>query len=1163
MSDYQVGGSLKVNAATYVTRNADTQLYQNLLQNEFCYVFNCRQMGKSSLRVQVKNRLEQQGFACVSLDMTTIGSQTISPLQWYKSIASEIWRGLNLMGQVSLKKWWEEHGELSPLQQLNLFISEVVLPNVAAEKLFIFIDEIDSVLSLDFATDDFFALIRYFYNARAERSEFNRLSFALFGVATPSELIRDSSRTPFNVGRAIGLSGFELEEAKPLVKGLHHKFENPELVLAEILKWTGGQPFLTQKLCKLAVEDSQQDNDCLIIGYETAWIEQLTQEKIIHNWEAQDEPEHLKTIRDRLLGNERTVSLLLGLTEQILRYGSIAADDSLEQRQLLLTNLVVRHQDRLMIRNPIYEQIFNLDWIYRQSDKLCPYSREVKFWVASQGKDNSRLLRGKALQDAQTWANNHSISQQEYQFLNASQAQEQSIIRQGLELKRLKEIETRLVQEQKLAKTQRFFLSTVGAALIITSILSIVAYRNYQQAKSNEVRAVKNKLVAHVTSAESLFNSQQHFASLIEAIKAKQDVTDFKVADPSLEADIDLALEQAAYNVIEKNTFSGHQDTLNGISYSRDGKLLATASSDTTIKIWQHNGRLVKTLKGHVDSVIDVAFSPQEDLLASASEDDTVKLWNTQGKLIKTLIGHRGSVHRVVFSPQGDLIASASEDRTVRLWNRQGELVNVLAGHRKEVLEVAFSADGKTIATGDRSGTIRLWNLSGQVITTFAAHSMPIRGIDFSPDGLQLATGGDDNLVKIWQPDGTLVKILRGYDAPVTSVKFSPNGNLIGTSSWDKTIKIWHRDGTLYSSLSGHQERVWRLAWSPDGSEIASAGWDNVAKLWQIKDPLVRNFYGHEATVLSIAFQPQGQLIASASDDRTVKLWQPNGTLKDNLTDHDAETYHVSFSPDGKLLASSSLDRTIKLWRTNGKLLTTSYGHNAPVTDVEFLPDNQTFISGGFDKTIRFWHLKETRDRVQAILQRTIFAHQATITAIDISQDGKLIASVSHDRYLKLWDSSAKLIRAIPADNTGLRAVDISPNSQIIATGGKEQNIKLWNQQGKLLQTLEGHKSVILDVGFSPDGKIIASASADNTIKIWNVEGELLTTLRGHQGRVWSVAFSSDGNQLISGAEDTLVKVWDLKRILKLNPLNYGCAWIKDYLKTHVIIQQEEEIVCP
>ena len=610
MSEYQVGGSLRLDANTYVYRSADTQLHEGLLRGEFCYVFNCRQMGKSSLRVQVKNRLERQGYACVSLDMTNIGSQAMSPLQWYKSIASEIWRGLDLIGQVSLKKWWSEHSELSPIQHLNLFIKDVVLTKIAAEKIFIFIDEIDSVLSLDFPTDDFFALIRYFYNARADNPEFDRLSFALFGVATPTELIRDRSRTPFNIGTAIALTGFELEEAKPLINGLNSKFKYPEAVLAEILYWTGGQPFLTQKLCQIAVQESQLLTECEMAQCEAGWIEKIAQDKIIENWESQDEPEHLKTIRDRLLADEKSVSRLLGLTEQILKLGSIKADESMDRRQLLLTNLVVKRGDRLFIRNPIYQQIFNLDWIYQQSDKLCPYSREVKLWLTSQQQDSSRLLRGRALSEAQTWANKHNISQSEYQFLTASQKQEQSLIRQNLELKRLKEVESRLINEQKLARSQRFLLSTVGAALAVTSILGITAYNSFQEAIGNEIRAEKSEREALISSSESLFNSEQSFLALIEALKAWENQ---KLMGQETEAKLtlDMALEQAVYSVAEKNTFSGHQDVVNSVSYSRDGKLLATASSDNTVKIWQHNGKLLKTLSGHLDSVIDVAFNPQ------------------------------------------------------------------------------------------------------------------------------------------------------------------------------------------------------------------------------------------------------------------------------------------------------------------------------------------------------------------------------------------------------------------------------------------------------------------------------------------------------------------------------------------------------------------------
>ncbi len=1160
MSEYQVGGSLQVNAATYVTRKADTQLYQALCQGEFCYVFNCRQMGKSSLRVQIKNRLEQQGYACVSLDMTNIGSQAISPGQWYKSIASEIWRGLNLMGQVSLKNWWQQHSELSPLQQLNLFISDVVLPAIAAKKIFIFIDEIDSVLSLDFATDDFFALIRYFYNSRAEKPEFNRLCFALFGVATPGELIRDSSRTPFNVGKAIELTGFKLDEAKPLVGGLDNRFESPDLVLAEILNWTGGQPFLTQKLCLLAEAESQQANNCLLPGQEAEWVEKLAQEKIINNWESQDEPEHLKTIRDRLLRNESTVSRLLGLTEQILSDGSIPADESLEQRQLLLTNLVIKQRDRLVIRNPIYQQIFNLDWIYQQSDKLCPYSREVKLWFASKGQDNSRLLRGRALQDAQAWANGHNISQEEYQFLNASQEQEQLAIRQGLEFKRLQELEIRLVQEQKLAKIQRFLLGTVGVAFALTSLSSIAAYSNYQQAKNNQIRAEKNSLTAHVVSAESLFDSEQHFASLIHAIEAKEEMSQITgEADRATRLDVNLALQQAVYNVVEKNTLTGHQDVVNSVSYSPDGQLIASASADTTVKIWRRDGKLLHTLKGHQDSVIDVAFSPLGNVIASAGEDNVVNLWSIEGELKDTLNGHRGSVHQVAFSPQGDIIASAGEDKTVRLWNLQGKLVNVLALHEKEVLAVAFSPDGQIIATGDRSGTLRLWDRSGQILNAFLAHRLPIRSIDFSPDGQQLVSGGDDNLAKIWQRDGKLRRVLRGYDAPVTGVEFSPDGSIIGTTSWDKTVKLWYPNGTLYSNLAGHQERVWGLSWSPDGTHLVTAGWDNVAKLWQVENSLVKTFYGHEASVLSVAFQPQGQLIATSSDDRTVKLWQLDGTLKTNFTGHDAETYDVSFSNDGELVASTSLDRTIKLWHLDGSLVDTLKGHNAPVVSVDFLSGAESFVSAGFDKTIRFWKLPKTADGSETIPRKTIFAHQATITDLDASSDGSLLVSVSHDRYLKLWQSNGKLIQTIPINDTGLKTVAIAPDNQTIATGGKEQKIELWNLQGELIKTLTGHEGIILDLEFSPDGTKIASASADNTIKIWNRQGKLLTTLRGHHGRVWNVAFSPNSEQLVSVSEDKLVKLWDLKQILALNPLKYGCTWVKDYLENHAELREETE----
>ena len=148
--DYQVGGSLKISATSYVERLADSQLYQALLAGEFCYVLNSRQMGKSSLRVRTKNRLENEGYRCASLDLTGIGSQTTTPMQWYKGVIWELWRGFNLIGKVDLKAWWSEQGEFSPIKRLDNFLREIVLELICSQLIVIFIDEIDSVLGLPF-----------------------------------------------------------------------------------------------------------------------------------------------------------------------------------------------------------------------------------------------------------------------------------------------------------------------------------------------------------------------------------------------------------------------------------------------------------------------------------------------------------------------------------------------------------------------------------------------------------------------------------------------------------------------------------------------------------------------------------------------------------------------------------------------------------------------------------------------------------------------------------------------------------------------------------------------------------------------------------------------------------------------------------------------------
>jgi AAA-like domain len=370
---YRVGGHLPIDAPSYVVREADRQFYAGLKAGELCYVLNSRQMGKTSLRFRTMHLLQQAGVACVAIDLQGIGSHNITPQQWYAGLVKRLVQGLNLNSQVNVRSWWQEREVLSPVQRFSEFV-EVVLPKFIDRQITIFIDEIDSILSLDFDTDDFFAAIR-------ACSEFKQINFALIGVATPGDLIEDVRRSPFNIGKAIELCGFQDDEIQPLLFGLTDKAMRPEVVLAAILDWTGGQPFLTQKLCKLI-----QELDTPLPGnYETEFVESLVRSKILTNWETQDEPEHLKTIRNYLVhSNQQHAQQALHIYQQIIREGGVIADSSPAQLDLRLSGLVVKKNDRLEICNRIYAQVFDRQWLDRvllgfSSSSIAPVKqRKVK-----------------------------------------------------------------------------------------------------------------------------------------------------------------------------------------------------------------------------------------------------------------------------------------------------------------------------------------------------------------------------------------------------------------------------------------------------------------------------------------------------------------------------------------------------------------------------------------------------------------------------------------------------------------------------------------------------------------------------------------------------------------------------------------------------------------
>lgn len=544
-------------------------------------------------------------------------------------------------------------------------------------------------------------------------------------------------------------------------------------------------------------------------------------------------------------------------------------------------------------------------------------------------------------------------------------------------------------------------------------------------------------------------------------------------------------------------------------------------------KVESNWNQCIRTLEGHYGGVTSVAFSPNSSLIASASADETIRLWDVNtGKCIDVFDGHNETVSSVAFSHDSLSVLSGSHDKTIRLWCIDtGECVQTLEGHNYPILSVAFSHDSSLIASASSDNVIRLW----RVDTSECVHILGMAQDDdqdqtsfiaFSHDSSLLASGLGDRIAQLWDTNtGTCVQMLPSYEAPESqdygaSLAFSHDLSLVA-STLDQIVRVWHADtGECVQEFHGHRNDVFSVAFSHDSSLIVSASGDYTIRLCNINTGDIQEFKGHSNDVTSVAFSHDSSIIASGSYDQTIRLWYP----KINNYIQESDCYG---------------NKTIALRRAGSSHddMPEIRGHSECVDCVAFSNDSSLVASLSYDHSIRIWHadtgdcIRELRgwsDPRPSPQQQTLpFNFSNFIFSHDSSYVAFVIAS---EATFWLWSvDTGECVHEFTCDE-GVNSLAFSPDSSLIASASGE-NVVLWSVDTSDCVSEFMHQETIIALAFSHNSSLIASAS-DETIHLWTVDtGECIRTVENCLESVSVLAFSHDSS-LIASSFGNIIWLW-------------------------------------
>ncbi|HEY2951702.1 MAG TPA: AAA-like domain-containing protein [Verrucomicrobiae bacterium] len=1117
-SFYVTGGTLRHDAPSYVERQADRDLLEGLLKGEFCYVLTSRQMGKSSLMVRTANKLREQGVSVVVLDLTAIG-QNLTPEQWYDGLLVRMGRQLNL--EDELEVYWEAHRQVGPCQRLFSALRDLVLPNLSVVsgqssvedskqrftdngqrttgKLVLFVDELDVVRSLPFSTDEFFAAIRECFNRRTEDPVFNRLTFCLLGVATPSDLIRDARITPFNIGRRVVLNDFSVKEATPLTIGLQQakpEIRNAPLLLERILHWTGGHPYLTQRMCQaLAQALTEPRSETSIQAIHPTlpasapvdggdrkprlrsrptpeFVDELCEHLFLSN-RARERDDNLLFVRERILRSEADRATLLHFYEQVLT-GKRVADDETDPLVgvLRLSGIARVVAGRLFERNRIYEHVFDRTWVRANMPDAALRRERVAF--------HRGVLRATLIAAAIVLAMGVMVG-----------------------------ITIRNSRRAERASAQAYV----------------------SQAEATRVSGLQGQRFEALAAIERAVPIYAHHAILRNLAIASLALPDLRPqhAWPGWPRGTTCATMSADFAVYARGDGLGHISVRDA---ANDSELAALHPADSTVH-W-------------------LGFSRDGTLLAALHQRDSTHglvVWNWQARKALLRLTNDISGRAVDFSPDGRRIAVGLRDGAIVIHapdhdGSEAAPISTLAGPLpRPASRLQFHPSAPLLAVcSERGLNVQVWDLENGQITNSLYHSSQVLSLSWHPHGELLACGCKNGDLYLWQL-GALQKpwkVLSGHEAEVAHVAFNHQGDLLASSGDDKSVRLWvpatGRQSILFHSMPS--EEVEELCFSADDRRLGMYRVGTDLRTWEINparacralvDPA-----GVAEEVEGIDLSSDGQLLAAATA-RGILLWDTLTGRKLGLLPS-ANIRSVCFHPvSGDLLASSS--DGVHRWP-----LTREGGSDQ--WRLRLGPAKRLDLPAGLGKMAVAMDGKSAAVLRQSVIHlfdpdgpgskaKLIGNTNTLYDALALSADGRQVAArVYGTEEIHFWDATKPGRVPTSAPVRSGPHFCFSPDGKwFCASTGEDYTlleVGAWTPGPPLARKRYRNQPGLM--AFSPDGRLLAIAIAPSTIELVRLpQGESVATLESPDRRpLLALAFSRDGRRLAAAGREQLVLVWDL-----------------------------------